>query len=107
MDATLVTTQAQALAPFLAPMEVKMVEKSLENGPIDSNAHIVVTFDALQSLPKLKNLAESVKNGGFVLLSESTNVSESAIEKSNLVFISKISTKERTFFLLRKVSSFS
>jgi len=103
LDATLATTQTQALAPFLGPMEVKMINKSLENGPIESNAHVAIAFDVLQSQNKLNNLAETVKDGGFVLTSESNNVSQSLIENSNLVFISKLSAEDRTFFLLRKV----
>jgi fatty acid synthase, animal type len=103
LDATLATTQTQALAPFLGPMEVKMINKSLENGPIESNAHVAIAFDVLQSQNKLNNLAETVKDGGFVLTSESNNVSQSFIENSNLVFISKLSAEDRTFFLLRKV----
>lgn len=104
MDAILVTSQTQALAPFLAPMDVKMISKSLENGPIESNAHVAIAFDVLQSPTKLQNLAETVKPGGFILSSESLNVSENAIEKSNLVFISKLSTEDKTFYLLRKVN---
>ncbi|XP_060839445.1 fatty acid synthase-like isoform X1 [Rhopalosiphum padi] len=103
LDATLATTQTQALAPFLGPMEVKMINKSLENGPIESNAHVAIAFDVLQSQNKLNNLAETVKDGGFVLTSESNNVSQSLIENSNLVFISKLSAEDRTFFLLRKL----
>ncbi|VVC29836.1 Hypothetical protein CINCED_3A014905 [Cinara cedri] len=103
LDATLATTQAQALAPFLGPMEVKMNAKSLESGPLDSNAHIAIAFDVLQSLSKLNNLTETVKSGGFVIISESTNISDSVIGKSNLELISKILTEERTFFLLRKL----
>jgi len=103
LDATLATTQTQALAPFLGPMEVKMINKSLENGPIESNAHVAIAFDVLQSQNKLNNLAETVMDCGFVLISESINVSQSLIENSNLVIISKLSAEDRTFYLLRKV----
>lgn len=82
-----------------------MVNKSLESGPIDSNAHVVIAFDVLQSEIKLNNLAETLKPGGFAFTSESNNVSESIIEKSNLVFISKVSIDDTTFYLLRKVRS--
>lgn len=104
LDGTLATTQSQALAPFLGPMEIKMINKSLENGPIESNAHIAIAFDVLQSQTKLNNLAETIRAGGFILSSESNNISESLIEKSNLAFISKLSAEDRTFYLLRKVS---
>lgn len=80
-----------------------MTGKSLENGPIDSNAHVAIAFDVLQSQNKLNNLTESVKDGGFVLISESNNVPQSLIENSNLVLISKLSAEDRTFYLLRKV----
>jgi fatty acid synthase len=99
----LATTQIQALAPFLGPMEIKMVNKSLENGPIESNAHVAIAFDILKSENLLNNLAETVKDGGFILTSESINVPESAIEKNNLVLISKSSADDRIFYLLRKV----
>lgn len=87
-------------------MEVKMVNKSLDNGPIESNAHVAIAFDVLQSEKHLSNLAETVKSGGFVLTSESGGVPESAIDKSNLVLISKLSADGRTFYLLRKVRRF-
>ncbi|XP_022172738.1 fatty acid synthase-like isoform X2 [Myzus persicae] len=103
LDATLSTAHAQAMAPFLGPLEVKMINKSLENGPIESNAHVVVAFDVLQSQNKLNNLAETVKDGGFVITSETNNISLSLIENSNLIFISKSSADNRTFYLLRKV----
>jgi len=104
LDAMLATTQIQALAPFLGPMEIKMVNKSLENGPIESNAHVAIAFDILKSENLLNNLAETVKDGGFILTSESINVPESAIEKNNLVLISKSSADDRIFYLLRKLS---
>lgn len=106
MDGTLVTTQTQALAPFLGPMEIKMINKSLENGPLESNAHVVIAFDVLQSPNKLNNLAETIKSGGFIIASESIDVPESAVTKSNLALISKLSAEDKKFYLLRKVSFF-
>jgi len=100
----LVTTQTEALTPFFAPLEVKLSSKSLDKGLLESNAHIAVAFDVLQSDTKLNNLVESVKSGGFIITSESINVPESAINKSNLVFISKLSVEDTTFYLLRKVN---
>jgi len=91
------------LTPFIGPLEVKMINKSLENSPAEFNAHVAVAFDVLQSQDKLKNLAETVKDGGFVITSESNNISQSFVENSNLIFISKLSTEDRTFYLLRKV----
>lgn len=104
LDATLATTQTQALAPFLGPMEVKMVNKSLENGPIESNAHVVIAFDVLSSPNKLSNLAETVKAGGFVIASEINNVSEGAIENNGFIFINKLAADDKVFYLFRKVS---
>lgn len=101
----LATTQSQALVPFLGPLEVKTNNKSLESGQIESNAHIAIAFDVLQCQNKLKNLSDTVKPGGFVITSEINNVVESTAEKSDLVFISKLSAENRTFYLLRKVKS--
>jgi len=103
LDATLSTTHTQAMAPFLGPLEVKLINKSLDNGPIESNAHVVIAFDVLQSQSKLNNLAETVKDGSFVITSEINNVSQSLIENSNLILISNLSTDDRSFYLLRKV----
>lgn len=103
MDAVLVTTQTQALAPFLGPMDVKMTNKSLENGPIESNAHIVIAFDVLQSENKLKNLAETVKTDGFIITCENKNVLEHCIEKNGVVLINKLHFEDNVFYLLRKV----
>lgn len=103
MDAILITSQIQALSPFLGPMDVKMINKSLENGPIESNAHIVIAFDVLQSENKLKNLAETVKPNGFVLTCETKKVIENSIEKSGLILINKLLVEDNVFYLLRKV----
>lgn len=103
MDAILATTQTQALTPFMGPLDVKMNSKSLENGPIETNAHIAIAFNVLQSQNSLNNLAETVKPGGFIIISESNGVSESAIEKSNLLLISKLVVENKTYYLLRKV----
>ncbi|KAE9527019.1 hypothetical protein AGLY_013667 [Aphis glycines] len=103
LDATLATTQTQALTPFLGPLEVKMINKSLENGPIESNAHVAIAFDVLESKNKLNNLVDTVKDGGFILLSETNNISQTLVENSNLILISKLSADGRTFYLLRKL----
>lgn len=103
MDAILNTTRTQTFAPLLGSLEVKMNNKSLENGPIESNAHILLAFDVLLSQNKMSNLAETVKAGGFIITSESNKISENSIEKSSLIFISKLSIIDRTFYLLRKV----
>lgn len=83
-----------------------MINKSLDNGPIESNAHVAIAFDVLKSETQLNNLAETVKPGGFILTSESSNVPESLIEKCNLILISKLSADDKVFYLLRKVKRF-
>lgn len=103
MDATLSTTQTDILAPALEPLDVKMVNKSLENGPIESNVHIAIAIDVLQSQTKLKHLAETVKIGGFVLVVEFHDVPENVIVKNNFLLVSKLSVENKTFYLLRKV----
>jgi len=85
-------------------MELKITNKSWENVPIESNAHVAITFDVLQSQSTLNNLTESVKEGGIIIVSESDNVSQSLIENRYLVFISKLTTEDRTFDLLIKVT---
>jgi len=62
----------------------------MENGPIVSNAHVVVAFDVLQSQNELTNLAETVNDSSFVITSETNNVSQSLIENIGLIFISKL-----------------
>lgn len=103
MDVILATTQSQDLAPFLESLEIKTNNKSLENGPIESNAHIAIAFNVLHSETKLTNLTQTLKSGGFIITSEANSMSESVIEKTNLVFISKLSAENKTFYLLRKV----
>jgi len=97
------TTQGQLFASILDPLEIKITNKSLENGPIESNAHIVIASNVLQSQTKLNYLADTVKSGGFVLVSEHNGIPESAIENSNLVLVSKLSLEDKSFYLLRKV----
>lgn len=87
----------------MEPLEVKIINKSLDDGPIETNSHIAIAFDVLRFQTKLKNLIETVKTGGFILISESNDVSEITVEKSNLVLISKFYTDSKIFYLLRKV----
>lgn len=85
------------------PLEVKIINNSLENGPIESNAHIAIGFDVLKSKTKLNNLTETIKPGGFILTSESNDVSENDIENNDLVLVSKLYADTNIFYLLRKV----
>lgn len=103
LDATLSTTHGQLLAPILDPLDVKITNKLLENGPIESNAHIVIASNVLQSQAKLNYLSDTVKHSGFVIVSEYHGMPESAIENSDFVLVSKLSSEDKSFYLLRKV----
>lgn len=90
----------ELFAAAVEPLAAKSVRtESVAAG----SCHLVVGAD-LSSGSAVTSLAESLKAGGFVLLQESTDVSEAAFSTSGLQLVSRVLAERRAYFLLRKVT---
>lgn len=90
----------------LEPLGVKFANRNPMDGPVDQNCHLVVGVDILTSstYPQLIiNMADSLKQGGFVLLEEGTVVGNDVIEKSGLELVARQLADGKSYLLLRKV----
>ena len=97
------STENFAQAEKLKNLGIKFVNKDVNKAPADSNVHLVVGKDA--SDPKiLKNMSESVMDGGFVLLEEvSSKLNEKTVKSLGLEIVASQQTDEYKYTLIRKV----
>lgn len=99
MEYTVASSTPELFAAALEPLGAKSVRtESVAAG----SCHLVVGADLSSGLAAT-GLTESLKAGGFVLLQESTDVSETAFSSSGLQLVSRVLAERRAYFLLRKV----
>lgn len=99
-------TETYLQAGNLEPLGVKFTNHNPMDGPVDQNFHLVVGADMLtkSSYPQLiSNIADSLRQGGFVLLEESALVEDDVIKKSGLELAARQLADGKSYLLLRKV----
>lgn len=108
VDATVASLGTEELVPELEELGVKLVKGDVATGPLDANAatHMLVAADltSVADASVWKNIADTVKTGGFVLLEEAANADETKIKVPGLVVVYKQVADNRSFILLRKAS---
>lgn len=82
---------------------VKIIRNSLNKCLIELNADVTIASDILQSTNDFKNLLGKVKCGGFIITSESANISKCILDNYNIINISLYYVDNRALYLLRKV----
>ncbi|XP_075224694.1 fatty acid synthase-like [Lycorma delicatula] len=102
VDVTVISNSDEA-SSTLEPLGVKVVKKDPSAGPVENNCHIVVGAELISNSSIVNNLASSLKPGGFVLLEENVNVSDSVVKATGLELVSKLPEGSKVFYLLRKV----
>lgn len=80
---------------------VKLVCKDITVEAVDNNCHIVIGRNVLGNSAAFSNLISSVRIDGCILLEE--NYEEQFPNTENLECISRLSTADKTFMLLKKV----
>lgn len=104
-DCTVVTSTAVDMTT-LEPLGIKNVLKDVTNNVIDQNVHLVVLVDMLVHKQQvvLKNAAESLKQGGFLLLEEQVGpINTSLIESVGLTVVFAQNGGTKQYILLRKL----
>ncbi|CAO1363317.1 unnamed protein product [Diamesa hyperborea] len=110
-DVAIVTSQtSETYTTFVGESGVRVVAKDASTGPIESNCHLALAYDLLtvkNGMEILKNLKESIKEDGFILLEETLSVydkvrrSRNVFDDLNLVTISEQVVDNKMFVLLR------
>ncbi|XP_076763351.1 fatty acid synthase 1 [Xylocopa sonorina] len=82
----------------------KVVVRDERVSPVGQDMHLVVASNALSSnsLIVLKNLGESVRPGGFVLLEEVGRINANLIESAALIPVARQLAPGKTYLLLTK-----
>lgn len=101
---------------FVGESGVRVVIKDATKGTVEQNCHLAVAYDLLtiqNGAVVLKNLKDSVKEDGFVLLEESSTVYTRLIKSQvknvftemNLIIVSEQVVDNRVFVLLRQTTN--
>ncbi|KAG5674367.1 hypothetical protein PVAND_004341 [Polypedilum vanderplanki] len=102
---------------FVGDSGIRVVIKDATKGTIESNCHLAVAYELLtiqNGMTILKNLKESIKEDGFILLEESLSVYSKLIKTLtknpfadlNLIVVSEQIVDNRIFVLLRQPINF-
>lgn len=104
MDLQLVTVSPDSHAALLADWNIKPLAKDVQTTAVGQDLHLAFAADVLSNnqIAVLKNLADSVKSGGFVVLEETGSVTSNAIKKAGLIFVSKQVVPGKSYVLLKK-----
>lgn len=100
----LVSTTATGQYNSLEPTGVKIVSRNENTGPVGQDLNLVVASNVLSNkqLNVLKNLSDSLKAGGFVLLEETNVAKVNLPQELNLTYVGKQSVLGKTYLLFKK-----
>lgn len=93
---------------FLKNLGIQTLSKDPKSGPVDQNLHLVLATDVLTNDETcvLKNLAESLEMGGFIILKETGKIVLDAVKHLNLILVSKQIVLGKSYVLLKKVEEY-
>lgn len=110
-DVAIVTSQSsEAYTQFVGDCGVRVVSKDGAKGAIEQNCHLVVAYDMLMvtnGSTILKNLRETIKEDGFILLEETLSAydrvrrSKNIFDELQLNVVSEQVVENRVILLLR------
>lgn len=108
-DVALITSgKTEVYQQTVGDSGIRVVAKDATKGTIEQNCHMVVAYDVLQSPSQnelIKNLLDSTKEDGFLVLDESTPAYENAkktFDQFNLTVVSELTYGNRTLVVLRQ-----
>ncbi|GAB0087210.1 Fatty acid synthase [Sergentomyia squamirostris] len=108
-DVAIVATESTSqLQEFVKDYDIRLIAKDPVSGPVDHDCHLCIAIDVLTK-PNgetiLKNLKDSIKKDGFVLLEEflvgESNKDNKLFAKLGLVVVSTQKSGNKEFILLR------
>lgn len=88
----------------LESLDVKIVSRDENNGPVGQDLNLVIAANVLshKAMKVLKNLSDSLKSGGFMLLEETNQNDASLVNDPTLVYVACQSLLGKTYLLFKK-----
>lgn len=112
-DVAIVTNQkSEAYTTFVGDCGVRVVTKDAAKGPVEQNLHLAVAYDLLTVVNGstiMKNLVESIKEDGFIMLEETLSAydrarrSKNIFDELHLNIVSEQVVENRVYLLLRPI----
>ncbi|XP_011499008.1 PREDICTED: fatty acid synthase [Ceratosolen solmsi marchali] len=105
VELQLVSSSPDSHASLMERWKLKALAKDAQSGPVGQDLHLVVAADVLSNnqLAVLKNIADSLRVGGYVVLEETGAICSNAPTKSGLILAAKQVVHGRTYALLKKL----
>lgn len=104
VDLQLVTSAPDSYSSLIDQFNVKAILKNPQSGPIGQDLHLILAADVLSNnqVAVLKNIADSMKAGGFAILEETGTVNKAALKKAGLLYVGKQVVPGKSYILLLK-----
>ena len=105
----IVTTSPDSHSTVLDQLGIKAVAKDAQSGPIGQDLHLILAADILTNnqTAVLKNLVESLKSGGFLVLEETGNTCSNVTRKIGLAQLGKQTAPGKSYVLMKKLEETS
>lgn len=108
-DITIVTSQSTELYTPLSDSSIRVLTKHLNDGPVETNCHLVVAYDITQKCDAnvaLQHLRASIRDDGFILLEESVSGYDESraatlFKKMGFTVVSKQCSASSCYILIR------
>ncbi|XP_014215720.1 fatty acid synthase [Copidosoma floridanum] len=104
VDYQLATGSPDTYATVVKQCDIKTLAKDPQTSSVGKDLNIVIAADVISNNKTaiLKNLGDSLKIGGFVLLEETGSVTMNIVKKSGLVYVGKQFVPGKSYVLLKK-----
>ena len=101
----MVAPNAESHAALLDQWKLKAIAKDAQSTIVGQDLHLILAADVLSNnqTAVLKNLADSLKSGGFIILEETGSVTSNALKKAGLVLAGKQVVPGKSYVLLKKI----
>ncbi|KZC13477.1 PREDICTED: fatty acid synthase [Dufourea novaeangliae] len=91
----------------LEAQHIKVVQRDMHIAPVGQDLNFIIAANVLSENSKaaLRNLSESLKAGGFLILEECGQLNLSNLKSCNLMYVSKQVIHGKSFILLKKIEN--
>lgn len=103
----MITGSPDTYSALVDKMGIKMANHNAHTSPVGAELHIALAADLLSNRETnvLRNLASSMRTGGYVLLEETGAVDLNSLKDTNLTYCSKQVIPNKSYVLLRRKDS--
>lgn len=105
VDLQIVTTSPDSHTALLEQWKIKAAAKDVQSGPVGQDLHLVLAADLLSNnqIAAVKNLADSLKSGGYIISEETGSITSNAAKKAGLAVVGKQIVPGKSYVLMKKL----